>query len=268
MDNMNQSEGKSEGHSKLRWGWGIAGGLLLLSKLKTILFGALAFLKFGKFISTGLSMLLMIATYAWMYGWRYAVGIVALLFIHEMGHVLFARWRGIEVSAPMFIPFVGAFIEMKEQPQDAATESFVAVGGPLLGVLGALGCFIIGVAAKSQLLLAVAYFGFFITVFNLIPVHPLDGGRIVAALSPLLWGVGILMMAAVVVFFFNPIAILVLLLCLGKAYTTWKQRHELANYYQVAGAFRWKMGAAYFGLFGLSTFFVVVLHEILGGKGL
>jgi len=262
LENRPSGSGQ-KGRSKARWGWGLAGGLLVLSKLKTLLFGALAFLKFGKCLSTGLSMLLMVATYAWLYGWRYAVGIVLLLFIHEMGHVAFARWRGLEVSAPMFIPFVGAFISLKEQPQDAQTEACVAVGGPLFGLAGALACIGLAVLFQSQLLLAVAYFGCFITVFNLIPVHPLDGGRIVTALSPLLWGLGIVMMGGVVFLFFNPIALLILLLCIGKAYSTWKHRHELAEYYRVPAAFRWKMGITYFTLFGLASFFSVLLHELL-----
>ena len=97
-------------------------------------------MKFGKIFLTGGTMLISIAVYAWIYGWRYAVGFVALLFVHEMGHFIAARQRGLPVGAPTFIPFVGAWIDMKQMPHDAETEAYVGLGGPLVGSLGALAC--------------------------------------------------------------------------------------------------------------------------------
>ena len=73
-----------------------------------------------------------------VFGWRYAVGFVALLLIHEMGHFIAARQRGLPVGMPTFIPFMGAWIEMKAMPHDAETEAYVGLGGPLLGTIGAL----------------------------------------------------------------------------------------------------------------------------------
>jgi Zn-dependent protease len=140
--------------------------------------------KFGKVLTTGGTMLLSIIAYAFVYGWWYAVGFVLLIFVHEMGHYFAAKQRGLDVGAPTFIPFIGAWIELKQLPHDAETEAYVGLGGPLIGSLGALVCYVLARAYESQTLLAVSYAGFFINLFNLIPLSPFDGGRITAVLSP------------------------------------------------------------------------------------
>jgi len=109
-----------------------------------------------------------------------------------MGHVLAAKRKGIPVSAPAFIPFLGALITMKKQPLNAQDEAYLAFGGPLLGTIGALGALGLGVMLESPALLSVAQVGFFLNLINLIPVHPLDGGRIVTAISRWLWVVGLI----------------------------------------------------------------------------
>jgi Zn-dependent protease len=129
-----------------------------MTKLLLLLFtGA----KFGKLLLTGGSMLVSVFAYALLFGWRYAVGFVLLLFVHEMGHYIAARQRGLDVGAPTFIPFVGAWVELKDMPHDAETEAYVGLGGPLLGTVGALACYFIARDQGSNLLLAIAYSGFF-----------------------------------------------------------------------------------------------------------
>jgi len=259
-----------EAGKKRSWWVGLLAVLgLVFGKLK-FLMGPLFFLgkllKLGKFMTTGLSMVIMIVSYTFFYGWKYAAGIVGLIFVHEMGHLYFARLKKIDVSLPVFIPFVGAFIRMKEEPKDVKTESFVAVGGPLVGMMGAFICLFLAIAAKSTLWAALAYFGFFMTVFNMIPAHPLDGGRIAASLSPLMWLVGIVAMLMITLYFFNPIALLILLLSVGKAWKVWKNRDQLPeDYYHVERSFRIKMAFAYFSIFAISSFFTFFLHELLQG---
>jgi len=250
---------------KSRWGWLTSfGGLFLIfkaSKIWVILQGLFIFLKFGKFLSTGLSMMLMIVVYTFIYGWKYAVGIVLLLFIHEMGHLTASRRLGIDTSLPMFIPFVGAIIQMKQAPKDAKTESIVGIAGPVFGALGAFVCLIIGELFNSGLMLALAYFGFLLTVFNLIPAHPLDGGRIVTAISLKLWLVGIPIMVFFSLYYFNPIGILISILAIKKAWEVWKDREN--PYYDTDQSFRFKMGVSYFLLFSLSAYYTYNLHEVL-----
>src|SRR5215510_15890640 len=130
--------------------------------------------KLGKVLTTGGTMLLSVVAYSFVFGWWYAVGFVALIFVHEMGHFLAARQRGLNVGAPTFIPFVGAWIELKDLPHDVETEAWVGLAGPLLGSIGALACYYAFRATDVPLLLALAYAGFFLNLFNLIPVSPFD----------------------------------------------------------------------------------------------
>jgi Zn-dependent protease len=146
--------------------------------------------KMGKMLTTGGTMLLSMLAYSWVFGWRYAAGFVLLIFVHEMGHYLAARKRGLAVGAPTFIPFVGAWIEMKQMPHDAETEAFVGLGGPLLGTVGAIGCYFLARSVDAPWLLAVSYAGFFLNLFNLIPVGILDGGAILRSTSWLWRGGG------------------------------------------------------------------------------
>ena len=108
-----------------------------LRKLWAPIVGIGAFLaKFGvvllkfKFL---FSMFVSAAVYVWIGGWWFGIGLIVLLFVHEMGHVIEARHQGLPVSAPMFIPFLGAMITMKEMPQDAWREARIGIAGPLLG---------------------------------------------------------------------------------------------------------------------------------------
>ena len=151
----------------------------------------LPILKFSPLIlKTGGTMLLSIWVYAMFWGWTFAAGFVILIFVHECGHLLAAKKLGLKVSAPMFIPFMGAFIALKENPSNAWVEAQVGIGGPMLGTLGAGVCYVIYLATNNPLFCGLTYFGFLNNLFNLTPVGFLDGGRIVSALSPWLWIVG------------------------------------------------------------------------------
>ena len=160
----------------------------LFWKLKFLVF---AIFKFKLFTVAG-SMLISIAAYALFWGWQFAIGFVLLLLVHELGHVLEAKREGLPVSAPMFIPFLGAVIMLKELPDNAWNEAKIAIAGPILGGLGAAAVWGLGEYYDSELLVALAFTGFFLNLFNLAPISPLDGGRIVAAIHPALWIVGLL----------------------------------------------------------------------------
>ena len=143
-----------------------------------------------KLFTTSASMLVSMGAYALIWGWQFGVGFVLLLLIHEMGHVMQLRREGIPASAPMFIPFLGAMVAMKEMPKDAAAEARVGLAGPVLGSLGALIPLALYGLTGDELFKALAFVGFFLNLFNLLPVLPLDGGRAMAALSPAMWIVG------------------------------------------------------------------------------
>ena len=167
---------------------------LLLSKFKAVLL----LLPKIKILTTSGSMLVSIVAYQLIFGWPFAVGFVLLLLVHEMGHVFQLRREGIEASAPMFIPFLGAVVAMKSLPDDAGAEARVGLAGPVLGSIAALVPLGIYFATGEEFWRALAYVGFFINLFNLLPVLPLDGGRAMAALSPKVWLVGMAALVAMV----------------------------------------------------------------------
>ena len=216
----------------------IAGGFL--AKFGVVL------LKF-KFL---FSMFVSAAVYVWLGGWWFGIGLVLLLFVHEMGHVLEAKRQGLPVSAPLFIPFMGALITMRQMPHNAWREAQVAIAGPLLGSAGAFALYLTGVALDSRPLKAIAFLGFLINLFNLLPVVPLDGGRISAALHPGLWLAGFLALLGLVIVRPNPILIIILLLGGSELWRRWQMRRypEMQEYYRVTPRQRLFIGALYFGL--------------------
>ena len=135
-------------------------------------------------------MLVSIAAYSLIWGWKFAIGFVLLILVHEMGHVIQLRREGIKASAPMFIPFMGAVIWAKSLGDDALAEARVGLAGPILGSIGAAALIPVADATGNDLFTALAFTGFFLNLFNLLPIVPLDGGRAAAALSPKLWIVG------------------------------------------------------------------------------
>ncbi len=197
-----------------------------------------------------LSFFISAGVYIWIGGLWFGIGLVLLLFVHEMGHVIEAKRQGLPVSAPVFIPFMGALITLKQMPHDAWREARLAIAGPLLGSAGALALYIAGVAADSRPLKALAFLGFFLNLFNLLPVIPLDGGRISAALHPALWFVGFLGLLGLVFYRPNPILIIILLLSASELWRRWKLRGhpEMQEYYRVTPRRRVIIGLLYFGL--------------------
>ncbi len=211
-----------------------------------------AVFKFKLFTVAG-SMIVSIGAYALLWGWQFAVGFVLLLLVHEMGHVLEAKRQGLPVSAPMFIPFLGALITLKKLPDNAWAEAKVAIAGPILGSLGAAAVWGVGEAIDSELLVGLAFTGFFLNLFNLAPISPLDGGRIVAAIHPVLWIIGLAALLGLVIVAPNPILILILVLGALESWRRWKQRRhpEGEAYYRVKPSQRVITGVSYIVLAGL-----------------
>jgi Zn-dependent protease len=235
--------------------------------VRGILFLLLAGLKWGKLATTGGTMLLSLAVYASIWGWRYAAGFIGLLFVHEMGHYLAARQCGLNVGAPTFIPFVGAWIALKDQPHDAEVEAYVAMAGPLIGTIGALATYLAGRQLESNVLLAIAYAGLFLNLFNLLPVSPLDGGRITAVISPRIWLIGAPLMLAITLYRPSPVLIMVCILSLPQIMRAWRydpKAPENVAYYGVAAQTKLEYGAAYLALTGFLAVMTYELHEMLG----
>jgi len=224
---------------------GILGVLLL--KFKALLIPVLKF--FPVLLKTGGTMLLTIWLYAQTWGWWYALGFVLLIFVHECGHLLAARRIGLKVGAPVFIPFMGAFIALKEAPPNAWIEAQVGIGGPLLGTAGAAACDGLYRITGNPLFRALAFSGFLLNLFNLAPIGFLDGGRIVTALSPWLWLVGTAIIGLLLVTHFSFLLLLIFVVSLPRLFSLFRKKSaEEARYYEVLPGQRLVMGALYFGL--------------------
>jgi len=183
-------------------------GIFLLAKFKW----ALALLKWTKFGGTLVTMMVSLGAYAALYGWKFGVAVVYLIFVHEMGHVVAAKIKKIETSPAFFIPFVGALISIKERPRDAATEAFLAYGGPLAGLISFLPAVVLYETTKEPFWALVVFLGAMINLFNLLPVTPLDGGRIVSVLSTKIWLIGLVMLAAYAFTTHSPLMVIILIM--------------------------------------------------------
>ncbi|HEY7961115.1 MAG TPA: site-2 protease family protein [Solirubrobacteraceae bacterium] len=236
-----------------RLGGAAAGIVAVLAKFGAVLKGALFALPKLKLLTTTGTALVSVAAYALFWGWSFAVGFVVLLFVHEMGHVFQLRREGIRASAPMFIPFLGAVIAARSLGENALAEARVGLAGPILGSLGAAACLAIGELADSNLFRALAYVGFFLNLFNLIPVVPLDGGRAMAAMAPWMWFVGFAALIPLAFYFPHGIILFVILIFGGRElWRRWQLRRsgspEQTAYYRVSPRARAAVAVVYVGL--------------------
>jgi Zn-dependent protease len=150
--------------------------LVTLSKFKLLLLGLTK-------LSTLASMLAFFAVYWSLFGWRFALGFVMSIYIHEMGHVMALRRYNIAASAPMFIPFVGAIVRMKQYPGNVGEDARVGLAGPIWGLGSAIAAWLAAIATGLPIWYAIAYTAAWLNLFNLLPIWQLDGGRGFRALT-------------------------------------------------------------------------------------
>jgi Zn-dependent protease len=215
-----------------------AAGLFLLGKLKFL--GLLAgVLK----LNTLLSMVLSIGLYAMEWGLPFAIGFVLLIFVHECGHAIVLRMEGIPAGAPVFIPFLGAVIAMRGMPRNAYVEAKVGIGGPILGSIAAWAVLGTGLWLQSPMLVNLGHAGILINLFNLIPVSPLDGGRIAGSFSRGVWigGYGVGLLALLLTR--SPLLLVVLVAGLFTMWQRW--HHPVPGYHDIHPGSRLAVGMAY-----------------------
>jgi Zn-dependent protease len=161
-----------------------------------------------------------IAAYTWLFGFTFALGFVALILVHEMGHFVLFAVRGLRPKLPVFIPLLGAYTSAELAPADVYDEALSGLAGPFAGMAasGLVGWY--GQHTGSAFLYALAYVGFFLNLFNLLPLLPLDGGHAAAALHPGLSAVGLAVLLAVEIRHPSPLLLLILLF---GGYQTWRR---------------------------------------------
>ena len=234
----------------------IVGALLL--KFKAALF---VIFKIKIFATAG-SMLVSIGAYALIWPWQFAVGLVLLLFVHELGHVIEAKRQGIPISGVYFVPFMGAVMLSREASKDAAKGAWLGLAGPILGSAGAFLCWGIGIALGSDLFTALAFVGFILNLFNLIPVPPLDGGYATAVFHPTFWLFGMGGLVAMLVIWPNPILIIIVAFAGFGLWNQWKIRKDPAKqgYFEVSDRQRATIAVVYLGLAGLLALSASATH--------
>jgi Zn-dependent protease len=247
----------------------LAALVALGAKFFAVLKGAVLLLPKFKLLGTAGTALVSVAAYSLWFGWTFAIGFVILLFVHEMGHVIQLRREGIKASAPMFIPFLGAVVMMRSMPDDALAEARVGLAGPVLGTAGAGVCLGIGEATNSDFFRALAYIGFFLNLFNLLPILPLDGGRAMAAMAPWMWFVGFGALVVLELLFPSPVLLIIAVFAAFELYRRWKQRKsgslEQAAYYRVSPRNRLLVGLVYIGLIVLLALGMNAAHILSTG---
>lgn len=235
-------------------------GALILGKLK--LFGLLVTaLKLKTLLSMGLT----VGLYATQWGFWFALGFVLLVFVHEMGHVIQLHREGIPASAPVFIPFIGAFVAMRGLPRNAFIEAKVGIAGPILGCIGAWAVLAAAALTSRPSLGALAHVALLINLFNLIPVSPLDGGRVAGAFPRPFWIVGYALGIVALVVTRSPLLLIVLLVGLWTLWQRW--RSPVPGYDALTAGQRWTMALAYGGLIA-AILATLPVAERLGGTGI
>lgn len=224
-------------------------GSALVAIWAVIKYGGLFLLKIPAF-ATLASALVSIGAWSLAYGsWWAGIAIVVMIFVHEMGHVVEIRRQGMQATAPIFIPFMGAAIFQRSHPTDALKQAEIGIAGPIAGTLGASVAFVLYNSTQNPIFLFAALFGFFINLFNLIPVWQLDGAWILAPVSPWVQVFGLVMIgAAVLVFHFvSVIAIIIALLGLSTLRAGFRNAKN-PYYTSVPVSARWALGLSWLAL--------------------
>src|SRR6266487_7046075 len=261
------------GGSNKRKGLAGLGGIGVALSALLLKFPLLApLLKFGWL---GFSALFSVAVYSLIFGWQFAIGLVLLLFVHEMGHAIVMKLKGIPIGGMIFIPLLGAAVIMKQMPKNAKDEAEVGIAGPIAGAIAAMVCLALARNNPGTPIWApLAYFGFFINLFNLIPIVPFDGGRVLGAIDRRIWIIGFLGLVAFQIWsWINGNFSFFLLLFVFLAATQFWSRRSVPNtpearaYYDVPIAERIVLGLAYFGLAAVLVLGMAISHGMIYSLG-
>ena len=251
-------------------------GAMALKVLSAAKFATLGLFKFKIFLSLivniGVYALLFGAQMGPLFGIAFATGFVLLILVHETGHLIAARMEGVRATAPFFIPFMGAAIFLQQNPRDARSEAIIGIGGPITGTLGALAVYAtavtVGPATQlGQFFLVLASYGFIINIFNMIPISPLDGGRVLGAVSKWFQLVGLGLVALLVVpellndQFPNLILLLVLVVGGIGTYKRFTQP-ERPGYYDISIQAKAVIGLSYLLLLAVLLGGVLATHQL------
>jgi Zn-dependent protease len=226
-------------------GWLASAGLAAWAVVK---YGLIFLVKIPAF-ATLLSAVVSFGAYSWLYGPWFAVALISMLFVHEMGHVVEIRRQGMSATAPVFIPFLGAAIFQRQHPTTAVKQAQIGIAGPIAGTLGATAAFAFYLSTQNPVFLLAASIGFFLNLINMVPVWQLDGAWILAPVSPWVQVFGLVAVAAAVLIFHFVSVLLIIIAVLGISTARAGFRNAHNPYYaSVPTSARWALGAAWLAL--------------------
>ncbi len=225
-----------------------------------------------KFGLASISALVSVVVYSQLFGWSFAVGLVLLLFVHESGHAVVMKQKGMSIGAMVFIPMLGAAVVMRRMPRSARDEAEIGIAGPVAGALASLVCLVIAFFSPNSpgIWAPLAYFGFFLNLFNLIPIVPFDGGRVLAAIDRRIWIVGFVGLVAIEIWQWvtGNFSIWLLIFIAMAATQFWargtQKTPEAQAYYAVPRNERIIIGLAYFGLIAALVLGMGLAHSLMG----
>jgi Zn-dependent protease len=227
-----------------------------------------------KFAVVGFTALLSVVVYSLIFGWQFAIGLVLILFVHEMGHAVVMKLKGIPIGGMIFIPLLGAAVVMKQMPKNAKDEAEVGIAGPVAGAIAAMVCLALAREYPNTIWAPLAYFGFFINLFNLIPIVPFDGGRVLGAIDRRIWIIGFIGLVAFQIWSWvnGNHSLFLLLFVVRAASQLWSRRKvpntpEAQAYYDVPIGERIVLGLAYFGLAAVLVLGMSISHGLMIGLG-
>jgi Zn-dependent protease len=229
---------------------GLMGGIIsaAFAIWAVVKYGLVFLFKIPALVTLG-SALLSFGAYALLRGPEFAAALIVMLFVHEMGHVVEIRRQGMQATAPVFIPFLGAAIFQRQHPTTAVKQAQIGIAGPIAGTLGATVAFVLFNATHDPIFLLAAFLGFFLNLINLLPVWQLDGAWILAPVSPWFQVAGLAAIAAGIFFFHLVSALLIIVALFGIQTAIAGFRNAKDPYYSsVPGSAKLALGASWLGL--------------------
>jgi Zn-dependent protease len=222
--------------------------LLFVEKIRLLLVNPFEGFGAMQYAVAGGSFVVTIAAYATKAPLAVAVGCVVITLIHEVGHAVAIRAKGLRAGYMVFIPFIGGAVSLKDQPHSVYDDAIIGLAGPAAGTASSLVCLQVYKWTADPLWLLIAFMGFLLNLLNLVPLGMLDGGRISAAVSKWMWVIG---GAAVVYKVFqqpNPLIVLIAVLAAFQVYASLNREKTDPHYYEIPGAQRAAIAALYFAL--------------------
>ena len=221
--------------------------LLFIEKFRLLLVNPFEGFGAAQYAIAGGSMLVTVLAYATKYRLGLVVGFVLITLIHEIGHAVVIRAKGLRAGFLVFIPFIGGAVTLKDQPRSVYDDAQIGLAGPIAGTMASLLSLQIYKWTGNPLYLLIAFVGFGINLLNLLPIGMLDGGRISAAVTKWMWVFGGGFLVYKVYKQPNPLLIAILVLAAFQVYASILREKE-DRFYEISGAQRAAVAIAYFSL--------------------